>query len=134
MARIRGVRGLLVLMRAAILLGAVRVALWTVSFRNLRRVVDSLTRGHFWQARSYSADQFSWAVRVASRYVPSATCLSQALVLHILLRRQGLQSIIRIGVEKHAEHFAAHAWVESRDRVVIGDRDLQRYTPMMVWE
>jgi Transglutaminase-like superfamily len=73
-------------------------------------------------------------VRVASRYVPRASCLTQALVLHILLRREGLPSRIRIGVSKDAGFFEAHAWVESHDRVVIGDSGLQRYVPMMVWE
>ncbi|MGH9544213.1 MAG: lasso peptide biosynthesis B2 protein [Terriglobales bacterium] len=45
-----------------------------------------------------------------------------------------MQSRIRIGVSKDAGQFEAHAWVESQDRVVIGDSGLQRYTPMMVWD
>ena len=82
----------------------------------------------------YSADQLSWAVRAISRYVPRATCLTQALVLHIMLRQEGLPSRIRIGVSKDAGHFEAHAWVESHERVIIGDSGLQRFTPMTVWE
>jgi hypothetical protein len=127
-------RELLILLRATILLWTVRLALWTVSFKKLRRVIDSLTHGRFRPANRYSADQLSSAVRAASRYVPHATCLTQAVVLHILLRGEGLQSTIRIGVRKDAGHFEAHAWVESQERVVIGDPGPQGYAPMMVWD
>jgi hypothetical protein len=133
-ARLPRFRELLVLLRAAILVSAVRLALWVVSFKKLRCVVNSLTRVRFRPPNRYSADQLSWAVRSASRYVPRATCLTQALVLHILLRREGLQSTIRIGVRKDAGHFEAHAWVESQDRIVIGDRGSEQYTPMMIWD
>jgi Transglutaminase-like superfamily len=43
--------------------------------------------------------------------------------------REGLQSRIQIGVSKDAGRFEAQAWVESQDRVVIGDSGLQRFTP-----
>lgn len=127
-------RELLILLRATILLYTVRLALWTVSFEKLRRVVDSVTHGCFRPANRYSADQLSWAVRAASRYVPHATCLAQPVILHILLRREGLQSTVCIGVRKEVGQFEAHAWVESQDRVVIGDSGLQRYAAIMVWE
>lgn len=134
MARVPRFRELLLLLRAAILLCTVRLALWMVSFQKLRRVVDSLTHARLRPAGRYSADQLGWAVRAASRYVPHATCLTQAVALHILLRREGLQSTIRIGVRKDAERFEAHAWVESQDRVVIGDCGSDRYTPMLLWD
>jgi hypothetical protein len=134
MARVPRFRELFVLLRAAILLCSARFALWMVPFAKLRRVVTSLTQPRFRSPNRYSADQLSWAVRAVSPYVPHATCLTQALALHILLRREGLQSRIRIGVRKDAGHFEAHAWVESQDRVVIGDSGLSRYIPMMIWD
>jgi hypothetical protein len=39
-------------------------------------------------------------------------CLSQSLTLLWLLRRQGLQGDLRIGVRREAGQFLAHAWVE----------------------
>jgi hypothetical protein len=134
MARLPRLREFPILWRATTLVCAVRLALWIVPFARLRRAVVSLAHPRSRRASRYSAEQLSWAVRAVSQYVPRATCLTQALVLHILLRREGLQSRIRIGVSKDAGHFEAHAWVESQDRVVIGDSGLQRYTPMMVWE
>ncbi|MGH9545984.1 MAG: lasso peptide biosynthesis B2 protein, partial [Terriglobales bacterium] len=130
MARLPKFREVPILWRAGVLLCAIRLALWIVPFAKLRRVVAVLADGRPARTPRYSADQFSWAVRAVSRYVPRATCLTQALVLHILLRWEGLQSRIRIGVSKDAGQFEAHAWVESQDRVVIGDSGLQRYTPM----
>lgn len=41
-----------------------------------------------------------------------ANCLPRALVLCRLLRRQGLQAELRLGVGKPEGEFAAHAWVE----------------------
>jgi len=134
MARVPRFRELLLLLRAAILSCAVRLALWTVSFKKLRIVIDSLTQPRFGSGNRYSVDQLSWAVGAASRFVPHATCLTQALVLHILLRREGLQSTLHIGVRKDSGHFEAHAWVESQDRVVIGDCGSERYIPMLVWD
>jgi hypothetical protein len=134
MPRFPRLREFPILLRAGILVWIIRLALWIVPFAKLRRVVASVAQSRARRASRYSADQLSWAVRAVSRYVPRATCLTQALVLHILLRWEGLQSRIQIGVSKDAGRFEAHAWVESQDRVVIGDSGLQRYTPMMVWE
>jgi hypothetical protein len=131
---LRGYRDLVLLIRVAPLVCAVRVGLWLVSFRTLRRIVAFLTKTGPGRSTQFSADQLSWAVVRVSRYVPQTTCLTQALTLHILLRRRRLESRIRIGVAKEKGGFEAHAWVESQDRVVIGDSDLYRYTPMMVWD
>ena len=134
MARLPQFREVPILLRAVALVVAVRLALWMVPFAKLRQAVASLAHARSGRETRYSVEQLSWAVRAVSRYVPRASCLTQALVLHILLRREGLPSRIQVGVSKAAGHFEAHAWVESQDRVVIGDSGLQRYTPMMVWE
>src|SRR5690606_37178790 len=56
------------------------------------------------------------AARIAAiagrRGLVTATCLRQALLLHWLLRRRGLQPELRIGVRKQGEALDAHAWVE----------------------
>lgn len=51
--------------------------------------------------------------------MPRATCLVQALGLYILLRREGWQSRVQIGVTNDAGRFEAHVWVESQDRVIL---------------
>lgn len=135
MARILKPSEILLLAQAGMWVCAARMGLWLVSFRRLRRVVAFLTRGTVTAHGSDSwVSQLTWAVSSASRFVPQATCLTKALALHILLRRAGLQSRIHIGVTKEDGHFEAHAWVESQDKIVIGDFELKRYSPIMVWD
>jgi Transglutaminase-like superfamily len=124
---------LFLLTRAVTVVFAVRIALWLIPFRNLRDMINKLTRTRAQQSSRFSVDQLGWAVSVAGRYVPRATCLTQALALHMLLRREGLQSSIRLGVAKTEGSVKAHAWVESQGKVVIGNHDLEQYSQIMIW-
>jgi hypothetical protein len=61
------------------------------------------------------------SVRSVSRFVPFATCLSQALAAMLLIKSRGQHSELKIGVAKDEEqHFKAHAWLEANGRIVIG--------------
>ncbi len=114
---------------------AVRVGLWLIPFRRLRNVVTLLTGNASRRTNSFSVERVSAAVSNVSRYVPRATCLTQALALHIILKRAGLQSRIQVGVSKENGLFGAHAWVESGGKIVIGDDvRLERFSPMTIWD
>ena len=113
---------------------AVRVGLWLVSFRKLQHAINFLTGGVTKRASGTSVAQLSWAVSAASRYVPQATCLTQAIALHAQLKRAGFQSRVRIGVAKEAGKFESHAWVENGDKIVIGNIETQRYAPILDWD
>jgi Transglutaminase-like superfamily len=61
-------------------------------------------------------------VRIAERYHRWwSNCLKKSLVLWALLRVQGLESDLRIGVQREAGEFKAHAWVEYEGEV-LNDR------------
>jgi hypothetical protein len=77
----------------------------------------------------YTEEQIAWAVRAAARYVPKANCLPQAIVAKQFLEEQGFQPVLRIGVRPEDLGLQAHAWVETGDRVVIGDQG-DRYQPL----
>jgi hypothetical protein len=47
-----------------------------------------------------------------------ANCLEQSLVLWWLLRRRGIDALLRIGARKDSERFEAHAWVELDSQVM----------------
>ena len=48
-----------------------------------------------------------------------------------MLSRAGYPCELRMGVAKKApDELIAHAWVESEGRVVIGEFELERYTPL----
>ena len=65
-------------------------------------------------------------VRLAARYCqPWAKCLQKSLVLWGLLRRQGINSELRIGVRREGGNFEAHAWVEFEGCAINDARDVR---------
>ncbi len=58
-------------------------------------------------------------VAIAAHYSQLwANCLKKSLVLWYLLRRQGIVSELRIGVQQGSGEFKAHAWVEYQNTVL----------------
>jgi hypothetical protein len=58
-------------------------------------------------------------VKLAARYSPLwSNCLKHSLVLWYLLRRQSIDSELRIGVRREGDKFQAHAWVEYAGQVL----------------
>jgi len=122
------------LVKAMFLLGAITLGLKLLSFQTLRRLVTSEVRprtGLPEQDRP-AAERIAWAVRVAGRYVPATTCLSQALTVQRLIKSHGYPARLYIGVAKNETgQLEAHAWVESQDKIIIGGlQDLAHYTPL----
>ena len=123
------------LVRVTVLLGGVRLGLWLVPFPTLRRLLARLIRAHAGAGDGDAAaiPQVVWAVTVASRYVPAATCLTQALAAQALLSQRGHEARLCLGVARGtAGEFQAHAWVECQGRVVLGGIDARaRFTPLL---
>ena len=122
------------LIKAAALLEATKLAMRLVPFRILRRVADK-TGNTFVEQRSEkgaSARTVAWAVETASRVTPGEkTCLTQALVAQVMLTRRGYPSLLHIGVVKDEKgELQAHAWVECQNEIVVGGHQLERYTPL----
>ena len=63
------------------------------------------------------------AITRASLRIPKASCLVQALSGWWMLKRRKIPSQLRIGVEKGANGFSAHAWLCVGDTIVIGGED-----------
>ncbi len=125
------------LIKAALLLEAIRLGMWLLPFRILRGLLTQMADMplRLWGAkRCSSAERVAWAVEVASQHTPGVkTCLAQALATQVLLARCGYPALLHIGVVKgEQEQFQAHAWVETEGRTVIGGSELERYTPLMV--
>ena len=54
-------------------------------------------------------------VNAAARFAPMpATCLPKSIVLQQLLRREGIETALRIGVRKAGAALDGHAWLEYR--------------------
>jgi hypothetical protein len=127
------------LVKAALLLRAIRLGMRLLPFRTLRYL---LTGAAGIPRRSRHADHpsaktIAWAVEAANHCPPGVkTCLAQALATQVLLARCGYRAVLYLGVAKGAqEEFQAHAWVESDGKVVSGGGSkLGRYTPLAVLE
>jgi hypothetical protein len=64
-------------------------------------------------AELQQADRLAHLAAIAGqRGILVARCLSQAMLVRALLRRRGLDAVLRVGVRKDAGQFDAHAWVE----------------------
>jgi hypothetical protein len=120
------------LLRALAVVCILRLALWILPFRTLRSTLQKVKVGkrNATPVSFLEVKKTASTVRRASRYVPAASCLTQALATQLLLTRMGVAVILRIGVAKGINgKFEAHAWLESHGRIIIGkSRDLHRYT------
>jgi hypothetical protein len=107
-----------------------RAALWFLSVDTVRRLSARVARG-----TAGSAEQLVWAVKTVSRFLPQATCLTQALAAQALLSRSGFPSQVEIGVAKDDLHrLQAHAWVVCYGQVVLGGEQANHYNSVMSWE
>jgi hypothetical protein len=70
----------------------------------------------------------SYLVTVASRYgLSHPGCLRRSLLIWWLLRRQGIQTELRIGVNKRGEQLYAHAWIRLGDEIINDSVEVESY-------
>ena len=100
-----------------------RAALFLVPYAKAQQLAKAAAVG----IERFSVDQFAWAVKAMSAFIPRANCLTQALALQALLSEAGHPCEIEIGVTKDADRFAAHAWVVCENRIVIGGPNVEPY-------
>jgi hypothetical protein len=121
----------LLLLKSFFVLAAIRAGLSLLPFQTLRQLLRFFTPAPsaFTEQDPAAMLRVSYAVKTISRYIPGASCLTQALAAHMLLARIGQPAALRIGVARSEEgKFQAHAWVESQGRIVVGKLpDLRRY-------
>jgi hypothetical protein len=120
------------LLRAAALVGLIRMGLWLLPFSLVLRFASAKIRT---STGLHSVEQLVWAVKSASRCLPGSTCLTQALAARLLLAQFGYGSRVEIGVAKDEEgRFEAHAWLAVGEQVVIGGPQTNRYTSLLGWD
>jgi hypothetical protein len=106
-----------------LLLGSITLGLRTLSWRTLQSWLLALAKRFPRRASSSrpSPDEIGWAIRVASRRVPGATCLPRALAAQFLLVANAYPAEVHLGVAKDsAGKLKAHAWATSEGEVVMG--------------
>jgi hypothetical protein len=115
-----------------LLICLVRAALKALGFHRTRTLAERFAGAAARQRRITEATAAATAANVAraAAFFPGrALCLEQSLVLHFLLRRAGLDSTLRLGVQPFP--FAAHAWVEHAGQPVNETSDgLRGFIPL----
>lgn len=84
--------------------------------------------------REAQVERLVWAVRTAARFVPRASCLTQALALHRLLQGAGQASVLNIGIAREAEEIRSHAWIEHDGHCwLTTSAEAGRFTALASW-
>jgi Transglutaminase-like superfamily len=116
---------------AVVLVLFVRLSLSILSFKLVRRMLDDVKRLRWrWLAGS-SPEHAVWIVKTVARFVPGATCLTQALVTEILYAFRGDAAQTCFGISRHERRLQAHAWVESGGKVILGAAEDGKFTPLV---
>lgn len=117
-----------ILLKTLLLMVKVRLMLWFMSFPRIQKSFKYIKPTDTDKA---AKSNIIWAVKVASHYVPRTTCLTNALTGYSLFSQYGYPSLVKIGVDKSSEgEFEAHAWLEYKDEVVIGESE-KEYIPLL---
>ncbi|TMC55068.1 MAG: lasso peptide biosynthesis B2 protein [Chloroflexi bacterium] len=91
----------ILLSRTVLWLAMARVGLWVLPLRSVRRLLARAARGGGTPRGPLpSQERIVWAVGVACRVIPGATCLPQALATEALFLQSHHPADLRIGVLK----------------------------------
>jgi hypothetical protein len=127
-------RGLLI--SALALVSAIRLGFWIFPVRTVARIVGRLVPREPGRSEDpFRAERVARAVVRASRAVPGADCLTQALAAQVLLERSGFPTRLHIGVVGDpGQTVRGHAWIESQGVIVIGAGVSGQWSPLLVVE
>ena len=124
----------LLLIHAFVALAVVVLGLRVLPWLVLQRILLKLANWHarFMPARRPPAQHIARSIKVASWYIPKATCLPQALAAQHLLVQNSYSADLQIGVAiNKAGVLEAHAWVKSGSDILIGGvHDLDHFVPL----
>jgi hypothetical protein len=126
------------LARTGFVVAVVRLLLvsrpWSSALRSIRRFSSSL--GAFPGTCDVSVERLAWAVRTASRVIPGATCLTQAIALQTMLTTTGRSGRVQLGVTKGSgRRLQGHAWVEHEGQTLLSTSgEVAHYRRMLTLE
>jgi hypothetical protein len=114
------------LFQASVFLPVIGTGLHFMNFQRLREMLEPFLPVPVDDTGEDASDRAATTARLvqaaAGRMPFAMTCLVRSTTLWWLLGRQGIDSVIRLGVNRDNGEFHAHAWVEF-DNKVLNDRD-----------
>lgn len=120
----------LLLLEAAVLLGAARLVLLTLPFGRVARWLQRAPDPGRHDAATVLAVRE--AVTGAARNVPwNAVCLPQAMAAKVMLARRGQGSALHLGAARaEGGDLAAHAWLVAGGEIVVGEAGVAGMAPL----
>ncbi len=135
-------RGLM--LRALPLVAVVRLGLSALPYQTVRkwaaRLAPQVGKGRDDAMTPREIGGLMQGIERASRLIPKATCLTQAITAQVMLARRGQAARLHIGVARgESAKFEAHAWIECGNRIIIGGlgrggTETQRFTPLVSFD
>jgi Transglutaminase-like superfamily len=120
----------LLLVRCVATVGAIRLALWVLPFRVVRRAVQRWP-GRVRDPATTEPAKVASSVERAGQMIPAATCLTRALAAQVLMRRRGIETELRLGVRRGPGGWMeAHAWIEHEGRILVGAHGVPTFSPL----
>ena len=116
------------LLRSFWWVAVMRLSLWVLPFRYLCPATDAEPRPR--PDAAGTGMRVGAAVRRAGRYIPRATCLTQALAACRILSSMECPARLEIGVLPGEGSLEAHAWVECGGSVIVGGEVAGKYHPL----
>lgn len=104
---------------------AARAMVEIFPYARVRWVADRITPRH---SPTMSVLECAQAVARAARVLPSAGCLARSVAAECLLRREGRDAVLILGVRLDDARLDAHAWVRCEDAIVTGGDEASQYT------
>lgn len=117
---------------AGALVAVTRLALSLLPYPRVPTLMARLAARSRSRQDAIRSDRLAWGVALTSRYIPRATCLTQALALQALLSRHGRSGVVHFGVAKDDGALRAHAWLESEGRILVGGAEAARFNSLSV--
>lgn len=129
---------------AYIMLGVMRAAILTVTFKRLTRTlthgVEKKNLDELEVDEIKTAKRVGKAIMSASAYTPwESACLAQSLTAQKMLQKRGIPGVFYLGAmkdEESKEKMKAHAWSQCGDTIITGARGHEAFTVLSVfgWE
>ena len=124
-----------ILLQAAVLMPMTALAVRLIGFKYWTAMLCRFAPPPVWWQRyedpQPKARRLARLVRAAALRGPwKANCLQHSLALWCILRRNDIDSHLRIGARKDGEKFEAHAWVELEGTPLNDDPEVrERFAP-----
>jgi hypothetical protein len=128
-----------IFLQSVILLPATNLGLKVLGLKGFQTILDRASHS---QKDHSVTDNVLGDARIIARMVQAASrhgiftgqCLQQSLVLWWVLRRHGLESSLRIGMQKEQDSIKGHAWVELGGAVLNDTEDVgKRFKTLLSW-